>query len=112
MMLEKLDLILHKLSRLEHLILHERATIMSGLDDLAAQVAATATAEASAVQLIQGLATEIAAVAADPVKVAALAAQLKASADALGAAVVANTPAAPPAPAPVPAPVPPAPPVV
>lgn len=67
---------------------------MSTLDELEKQVAATATVEASAVALIQGIATQLAAAAGDPVKVAALAASLKSSTDALAAAVQANTPAA------------------
>jgi hypothetical protein len=71
---------------------------MSAMSDaiaaLTVQVTANTDAEASAVGLIQSLAALIAANAGDPVAVAALAAQLKTSADALGAAVVANTPAA------------------
>jgi hypothetical protein len=68
---------------------------MPPLDDaiaqLTTQVQANTDAEASAVQLIQGLAVQIAAAAGDAPAVLALAAQLKTSADALGAAVVANT---------------------
>jgi len=71
---------------------------MSALDDLTTQVAANTSAEQSAITLINGLAAQIAANATDPAKIAALASQLKTSADALGAAIVANTPAAPPAP--------------
>lgn len=67
----------------------------TSLDALAAQVAINTSAEASAVALIQGLAAQLAAIANDPAAVAALAAQLKTSADALSAAIVANTPAAP-----------------
>ncbi len=90
----KLDELLRGLAFLTH----ESRHIMSALDDLAVQVQANADAEAAAVALIQGLAAEIAAAAGDSAKVAALAAELKASGDALAAAVVANTPAAPPAP--------------
>jgi chromosome segregation ATPase len=67
------------------------------LNDLTAQVKANTDAEASAVTLIQGLAAQIAAAQNDPAAIAALSAQLKTSADALAAAVVANTPSAPPA---------------
>ena len=68
---------------------------------LEAQVAANTSAENSAVTVITELADLITSNAGDPTAVTALAAQLKASADALAAAVVANTPAAPtPAPAP------------
>lgn len=80
---------------------------MAAIDDLAAQVKANTDAEASAVQVIEGLAAQILQTAGDPAKVTALTAQLKASADALGAAIVANTPAAPAAPA-APVPTPPA----
>lgn len=70
----------------------------AALDALTAQVTANASAEASAVTLIQGLAEELkAALAAHPDDSAALtdlANKLQTSANALGAAVVANTPAA------------------
>jgi len=62
-------------------------------DALTAQVAANDDAEASAIQLIQNIAALLAN-NPTPAQVSALAANLKASADALGAAVVANTPAA------------------
>jgi hypothetical protein len=62
-------------------------------DALVAQVTANTDAEASAVQLIQAIAAQLAG-NPTPAQVKDLAAQLKASADALGAAVVANTPAA------------------
>lgn len=68
---------------------------MALLDTLTAQVKANTDAEASAVTLIQGLAAQLTAAAGDPVQVQALADQLKASAAALGSAIVANTPAAP-----------------
>lgn len=69
--------------------------IMSALSDLQAQVAANVDAEASAVTLIQGIAQQLKdALAAsgnsDPALLD-LAAKLHASADALGAAVLANT---------------------
>lgn len=67
------------------------------LDALTLQVQANADAEASAILLIQGLAAQIAAAANDPAAITALATTLKTSADALGAAIVANTPATPPA---------------
>lgn len=64
------------------------------LDALIAQVAENTAVEASAIELIQRLADKIIQLAGDPVAIANLAAQLKASADALAAAVIANTPAA------------------
>jgi len=92
----KLDEIIRRLTRIEARLLEQEGAIMSALDDLTAQVAANASAEASAIQLINGLAAEIAAAANDPVKIEALATQLKTSASALAAAITANTPAAPP----------------
>ena len=68
--------------------------IMADLTALTAQVKANTDTEASAVLLIQGLAAQIAAAGTDPVALKALQDNLKASADALAAAVVANTPAA------------------
>jgi hypothetical protein len=69
------------------------------LDNLAAQVAATTELEASAITLIQGLASQFAASKDDPAKIQALSDQLKSGADALATALTANTPAAPSAPA-------------
>jgi hypothetical protein len=67
-------------------------------DALTVQVKANEDAEASAVEMINGLAAKVAALivngTVDPAAVTALSTSLKASADALGAAVVANTPAA------------------
>lgn len=70
--------------------------IMSAEQDaLAVQVAQQLTVEQSAITLIQGIAAQVADAAGDKTKALALAANLKASADALSAAVVANTTAAP-----------------
>ena len=71
-------------------------TIMADLTALTAEVARDTTVEESAVTLIQGLAAQIAAAGTDPVKLAALQAQLKTSTDALAAAVAANTSTTPP----------------
>jgi peptidoglycan hydrolase CwlO-like protein len=65
------------------------------LDDLSAQVQATTDLEASAVTMIQGLASQISALKDDPAKLQALADSLKSGASALAAAIAANTPAAP-----------------
>lgn len=65
------------------------------LDELQAQVKANTDVESSAITLINGLAAQITANANDPVKVQAMADQLKASATALSQAITANTPAAP-----------------
>ena len=64
------------------------------LSVLTAQVTANTDVEASAVQLLVNIAAQLVAAKTDPVKVQALADQLKTSSDALAAAVVANTPAA------------------
>ncbi len=68
------------------------------LDDLTAQVTANTDVVNSALTLIKGLAAALEAAGTDPAKLDALKASLKASDDALAAAVAANTPAAPPAP--------------
>jgi hypothetical protein len=93
-----------RLSGIEAAIFTEGTKTMSALDDLTTQVAKNTSLEASAIQLIQGLAAQLAAAATDPAKVTALSAQLSTSATALAAAITANTPAAPPAPAPAPSP--------
>lgn len=86
--------------------------IMTALTDLQAEVAATATVEASAVALIQGIATQLAALLAQTPNpdsaIVDLTNQLAASAAALGAAITANTPAATPPAATPPADTPPA----
>lgn len=66
----------------------------TAIDELAAQVEATETVEASAKTLIEGFAAQLAGAADDPAQVRAIAARMKASADALAAAVAANTPQA------------------
>jgi hypothetical protein len=76
--------------------------VMSALDDLKAEVAATVSVEQSAITLIQGIALQLqdalaASANPDPALVD-LTTQLKTNADALAAAITANTPAAPPAP--------------
>lgn len=65
-------------------------TIMK-LDELETQVKANTEVNASAVILIQGIAAKLQETAGDPVKVQALADELRASAATLGAAVQANT---------------------
>lgn len=75
-------------------ILRKEESLMADLTDLTAQVAKNSEVEASAIVLIRGIAAQLAAAATDPVAVAALASQLKSSADALAAAIVENTPAA------------------
>ena len=63
------------------------------LDNLTAQVKANTEVEASAVVLLKGLAAQIEAIKTDPVALQGLSDSLKASADQLAEAVVANTPA-------------------
>jgi hypothetical protein len=60
------------------------------------QVSRNTDAEASAVTVLNDLATRLAASANDPAAVTALATKLKASADTLAAAIVNDTPAASP----------------
>ena len=79
--------VLSKLSSLE-----KRITVMAtNLDTLIAQVTASIEVETSAVVLIQGIAAQLEEAKTDPVAIQALADQLKASADSLSAAIVANT---------------------
>lgn len=89
-----IDLLLTITEKLKHM--------STQFDNLSAQVAATLTAEASAVTLIQGIAAELvtisgelAAAGSDTSKLDALSAQLQTGAASLAAAVTANTPAAP-----------------
>jgi len=87
----KLNRILEILEKIER-----REKIMSAeLDALTTQVTANESLEQSAITLIQGIAAQLAAIKDDPAKIQALADSLKASADTLSAAIVANTPAAP-----------------
>jgi chromosome segregation ATPase len=65
------------------------------LDNLKAAVQRNSDLEASAVQLIQGLATQLEAIKDDPVAIQALADELKAKDDDLAAAITQNTPPAP-----------------
>lgn len=64
------------------------------LTALAAQVQANTNAKASAIIVLNRLAADFAACKNNPAEIQALSDQLKASSDALAAAVVANTPAA------------------
>jgi hypothetical protein len=81
------------LNKIQHQLDRMEKNIMAQLDALTTQVKANTDAEASAVILLNGLAAKIAQIATDPVAVKALSDELKTSADALGAAIVANTPA-------------------
>ena len=65
------------------------------LQDLESAVAENTSIDQSAILLLEQLSEQIDALKDDPVKLAALAANLKASSAALAAAVLANTPAAP-----------------
>jgi pyridoxine 5'-phosphate synthase PdxJ len=92
----KLDAIISGLSGLHDAVnklTTEVKKMSTQLDALEAQVAKNTDVEASAVILIQGIAAQLEAAKEDPAKVAALAAQLKGSADALATAVTSNTPA-------------------
>lgn len=91
-----------------HRIARKQTTMTTSLETLTAQVAASTTVMGSALTLIAGFSAELAAAKGDPAKLDALDASLKASTDALAAAVLANTPAAPPAEVPAAAPTTPA----
>ena len=65
------------------------------IEQLTVEVAANTAVDQSAIILLNGLSAQILALKDDPVKLAALAAELNASSSALAAAVAANTPAAP-----------------
>lgn len=65
--------------------------IMVNIDDLTAQVTQNESVEESAVILIQGLASKLAAAGTDPVKLQALRDGLNKSASDLAAAITANT---------------------
>lgn len=96
---EELQAINRKLSRLmffTQLILQEEFYMGIELDNLAAQVRANTDLEQSAILLITGIAEKLKAAAQDPAKVTALAAELKASATDLAAAIDANTEPPPP----------------
>ena len=88
-------------SRLDRLVIavetHNQTInkMATSLDALIVQIERTTAVEASAVALIQDLAERLSEIATDPLAVQLLADQLKASADALAAAIAANTPAAP-----------------
>lgn len=76
-------------------IVQKENVMSTELDNLTQKVNDTITVEESAIQLIEGLATQLKAIANDPAAINALADQLSAERDALAAAVAANTPAAP-----------------
>jgi hypothetical protein len=88
---DKLDRVLWNQRLLLSLIGGMEREEMADLTALTAQVAATVGVEQSAITLIQGIAAQLAAAQTDPVAVANLAAQLKASSDALAAAITANS---------------------
>lgn len=87
------DADLSEVKNLLHKILNNQRYIMATLQDLQAAVAAEDTVIDSAITLINGLAAQIAALQPDQAAIDALAADVKAKADALSAAVTANTPA-------------------
>ena len=79
--------------KLDQLLAKENQELMT-LEELQTQVTETNTVAASAVALIEGIAAKLAECKNDPEQIAALAASLKGSSDALAAAVTANTPSA------------------
>jgi hypothetical protein len=75
-------------------VLKLEVAMSTELENLTAEVTRNGEVEASAIVLIKGIAQQLIDAKDDPVKIAALSASLKASADDLAAAVAANTPAA------------------
>jgi hypothetical protein len=78
----------HKLN----LILERLRNMSLEMDNLTTQVSANSSTIDSAVTLINGISDRITAAGVDPVKLNALASELKTKNDVLAAAVVANTP--------------------
>jgi len=76
-------------------ILQKVNRMSTQLDVLTAQVERNTSVDQSAIELLNGLAAQIADLKNDPAALQALADNLTASSDALAAAVVANTPVAP-----------------
>lgn len=87
--LARLDQIVAQLANLTQGV----ANMSVELDALEAEVSRNTEVDQSAITLLTGLAEQIEALKADPVKLQALADSLRSSSDALAAAVVANTPA-------------------
>lgn len=79
------------LNRLIDAIRKEEKTMVT-MEELIAQVTENTALEASAIEMIQGLAEQIADNKDDPAKIEAITTSLKASAAALAAAILANTP--------------------
>jgi hypothetical protein len=92
------------LERLERRTYYQGQMIMADLTALTNQVAQNTSVEQSAITLLNGLSSLLAAAGTDPVKLNALQMQLSSSASALAAAITANTPSAPPATPAAPAP--------
>ncbi|SRR6266542_4222859 len=86
-----------RIERKLDVLLFQGVVMHGSLEELEAQVKANTDIESSAVLLIQGIASDLAAAKSDPAKVQALSDKLKASADALASAITANT--TPPSPA-------------
>jgi hypothetical protein len=83
-----------EIKRLLNQIIQREKAMSAELDALTVQVEATRGIEESAIQLINGIAAQLAAIKDDPAKIQALADSLKAESDALAAAVAANQPPA------------------
>ena len=87
----KLDAVLALLNQ----VILKEIQMAGELDALTAEVTRNTEVDQSAITLLNGLAAQIEALKTDPVKLQALADNLRGSSDALASAVVANTPAAP-----------------
>lgn len=88
---EESRFLLHQILHRVNEILKKGGEIIMDLKVLEDQVRVNTEVNASAVILIQGIAAKLQETAGDPVKVQALADELRASAETLGAAVQANT---------------------
>jgi hypothetical protein len=87
----KLDLVLALLKSIQL----GGVNVTQELQSLTEEVSRNTAVDQSAIQLLNGLAEKIEAIKQDPIALQALASDMRASSDALAAAVVANTPAAP-----------------
>jgi len=83
---------LNEIERMLAKLMSKGEVITMTLNELKAQVAANTAVEASAIELIKGIAARLDDLKDDPTEIAALAEELRASATALGDAVSANTP--------------------
>jgi len=96
---KKLDTITHALKLVlanQKVSAEKERHMTQQLDDLTVAVEENTTLDGSIIQLVDGLAAQIAALKDDPAKLTALAASLREKSAAIAAAIAANTPVVPP----------------